>query len=60
MLQLHGVHEGTWIDQAVLGIQDHMKVGMQEGHEMIVKEAEEMFPLFRDHQMHHVHFVRHA
>jgi len=37
-----------------------MKIGMQEGHEMIVKESEEIFLLFRDFQMHHVHFERHA
>jgi len=43
-----------------LGTQDHMKIGMQEGHGMIVKEGEEIFPLFRDFQMHHVHFERHA
>jgi len=41
-------------------IEDHMKIGMQKGHEMIVKEGEEIFPLFHDFQMHHVHFERHA
>ena len=43
-----------------LGIQDHMRIGMQEDHGTIVKEGEEIFPLFRDFQMHHVHFERHT
>ena len=37
-----------------------MKMGMQENHEIIVKECEEIFLFLRDLQMHHVHFERHA
>jgi len=37
-----------------------MKLGMQEGHEIFVKECEEIFPLYRDIQIQHVHFERHA
>ena len=60
--QLCDVLVGACIDQVVweLGTQDHMRIGMQEDHGRIVKEGEEIFPLFRDFQMHHVHFERHT
>jgi len=41
-------------------IEDHMKLGMVEGHEQIVNESEEAFPHLKDLQMHHVYFERHA
>jgi len=41
-------------------IEDHMKLGTHESHEIIVNELEEIFPYFRDLQIHHVRFERHA
>jgi hypothetical protein len=35
-------------------------MGTLEGHEMIVKESEELFQHLTDLQLHHVHFERHA
>jgi hypothetical protein len=37
-----------------------MKIGTQEAHEALVRECEEIFPLYRDLQMNHVHFERHS
>jgi len=37
-----------------------MKVGSQESHEIIVKEAEEIFLYLRDLRIHHVRFERHV
>lgn len=37
-----------------------MKLGSHESHELIVNDLEKFFPLFRDMQIHHVRFERHA
>jgi len=41
-------------------IEEHMKLGMVEGHQKFVSDSEEAFPHLKDLQMHHVYFERHA
>ncbi|KAI0259315.1 hypothetical protein BC834DRAFT_906717 [Gloeopeniophorella convolvens] len=39
-------------------IEAHMKVGTEDGHQAVVKAAEELFQHFRDFQMHHMQLQR--
>ncbi|KAH9963588.1 hypothetical protein BC827DRAFT_1266364 [Russula dissimulans] len=50
----------TLYTAAWTSIEEHMKLGMVEGHQKIVSKSEEAFPHLQDLQMHHVYFERHA
>jgi len=52
---LTSIYFGGWDS-----VEDHMKLGTQEGHEIMVKEIEEVFLTLRDLHVIHVRFERHV
>ncbi|KAH9021701.1 hypothetical protein EDB83DRAFT_2431205 [Lactarius deliciosus] len=52
---LVGIHFSGWNS-----VEDHMRIGMEEGHEKVREEAEELMNQFSDLTMAHIAFKKHG